>query len=338
MKTSITSLKSSSLLLALLLAPTLAHAKLIGKVHAIKGNAFIIQNQKTLALAKDMDIEEGAQVMVSDDSQVTLGDFYDRRFHVSSGSHIVLNDMNVILQKGSLWSQSLTTNTKMTLSTANLLISSYKGEYIVTYSTAEKKSQLTVVTGEVDVASPREPAFRYAVSAGQFTMAIPDVNDGYPRTPTKVGYESLMAAVHLFPGIKSQDAGVAQAQAKPQASEADRSIASVNEKKGEIIFMTTIIEAKREPASAAGEAQKYFVKKFTKKKLVSTPAKVRVIGFQEVKSASSRKPASSQKVQTQAPEIRVNDSEFLKSYEQLRSQQPKNPQEVQRLIDDLNSY
>ncbi len=167
-------------------------------------------------------------------------------------------------------------------------------------------------------------------------MAIPDVNDGYPRTPTKVGYESLMAAVHLFPGIKSQDAGVAQAQT--QVAPAVRSIASVNEKKGEIIFMTTVIDAKREPASAGGEAQKYFVKKLKKKKANSTPAIVRVIGFQAVKAASSRKPASSQKVQTQGPEIRVNDSEFLKSYEQLKSQQPRNPQEVQRLIDDLNSY
>jgi hypothetical protein len=337
MKTLITSLKSSSLLLALMLAPSLAHAKLIGKVHMIKGNAFIIQNQKTLALIKDMDIEEGAQVMVSDDSQVTLGDFFDRRFHISAGSHVVMNDMSLILQKGSLWSQSLTTNSKkMTLSTANLFITTYKGEFIVTYSAAEKKSQLTVVTGEVDVASPREPAFRYAVSAGQFTLAIPEVNDGYPRTPTKVGYESLMAAVHLFPGIKSQDAGVAQAQTQP--AQAERSVASVAEKKGEIIFMTTVIDAKRAPASVTGEAQKYFVKKLKKKKVKSTPALVRVIGFQSVKTFSSRKPASSRIVQTQGPEIRVNDSNFLKSYEELKGQQPKNPKEVQSLIDDLNSY
>ncbi len=338
MKTSITSSKSKYLFLALLL-PIMAEAKLVGKVHAIKGDAFLIREGKTTTLKKDMDIEEGSQVMVGDDASATVGDFYDRRYHLSAGSNLVMNDRAMTLLKGGLWSQSLSQKANVGVSTANMLMSSYQGEFIATYDAATKKSQLTVITGEVDVASPLEPAFRYAVTAGQFSHAIPSVDEGYPRAPTRLGYESLMKAVALFPGVKSMDAGVAQAQTSGRAI---ASVDSVAEKKGEIIFMKTVVGSSRAPASAEGEAQKYFLKTTKKSapkiKSISTTAKVRVIGLQPVAAASSRKPASSHKMQTQERAESVNSSDFLKSYEQHQRHQPKHSQEVQRLIDDLKSY
>ncbi len=338
MKTSTTSSKSKYLFLALLL-PIMAEAKLVGKVHAIKGDAFLIREGKTTSLKKDMDIEEGSQVMVGDDSSATVGDFYDRRYHLSSGTNLVMNDRAMTLLKGGAWSQSLSQKASVSLATANMLMSSHQGEFIAIYDAATKKSQLTVITGEVDVASPLEPAFRYAVAAGQFSHAAPNVDEGYPRAPTQLGYESLMKAVGMFPGVKSMDAGVAQAQ------KSGRGIASVDaaaEKKGEIIYMKTVVGSSREPASAEGEAQKYFVKS-TKKtvhkaKSSFSTAKVRVIGLQAVAPASSRKPASSHRIQTQEKSQSVNSSDFLKSYQQHQQQQPKHSQEVQRLIDDLKSY
>jgi hypothetical protein len=67
-------------------------------------------------------------------------------------------------------------------------------------------------------------------------------------------------------------------------------------------------------------------------------AKVRVIGYQVVKNPSARKPASSRPKQTQEPVERVNDMDFLKSYEQFKRAQPIHSKEVQSLIDDLKSY
>jgi len=317
----------------------MAEAKLVGKVHALKGDAFLIREGKTTTLKKDMDIEEGSQVMVGDDSSVTVGDFYDRRYHLSSGTNLVMNDRDMTLLKGGAWSQSLSQKANVAISTANMLMSSHHGEFIATYDAATKKSQLTVITGEVDVASPLEPAFRYAVAAGQFSHATPKVDEGYPRAPTQLGYESLMKAVAMFPGVKSMDAGVAQAQ---KSGRAIASVDSAAEKKGEIIYMKTVVGSSRTPASVEGEAQKYFMKS-TKKpshKLKSslTTAKVRVIGLQSVAASSSRKPASSQKIQAQDKSRSVNSSDFLKSYEQHQRQQPVHSQEVQRLIDDLKSY
>jgi hypothetical protein len=338
MKTSTTSSKSKYLFLALLL-PIMAEAKLVGKVHALKGDAFLIRDGKTTTLKKDMDIEEGSQVMVGDDASATVGDFYDRRYNLSSGSNLVMNDRSMTLLKGGLWSQSLSQKANVSVATANMLMASYQGEFIATYDAATKKSQLTVIAGEVDVASPMEPAFRYAVLAGQFSHATPDIDEGYPRAPTKLGYESLMKAVAMFPGVKSMDAGVAQAQT---SSRAIASVEAVAEKKGEIIFMKTVQSSARTPASADGEAQKYFLK--STKKAVRSPkqalssAKVRVIGLRSVAAPSSRKPASTHKIQSKEQAPSVNSSDFLKSYEQHQRQQPKNSQEVQRLIDDLKSY
>lgn len=332
MKTSTTSSKSKFLFAVLLALPAIAQAKLVAKVHELKGDVFVVLAGKTQAVKVDMDLEEGSQLMVGDDSRLTIGDFFDRRYHLAAGSNVVLNDRALTLQKGSVWTQSLSSKESATVSTANLLVSGHAGEYITTYSVTDKRSQLTVISGEVDAASPREPAFRYAVAAGQFTMAIPTADDGFPRSPTAIGYDSLMAAVKLFPGVKSKDAGLAKAQST------SRAVASVSEKKGEIIFMKTVVEAERAPASVTGEAQKYFVKKTKRVKAKAQPAKVRVLGYQQVNQPTLRKPASTPVAQPQESALRSNSSEFLKSYELHTKEQPKHTQEVQRLIDDLKSH
>lgn len=337
MKTSITNSKNSLFFLALFLLPGLVHAKLVGKVHAIKGESFALIDGKTQRLVKDMDIADGAQLMVSDDSQVTVGDFHDRRFHLLGGSHFVMSDRSHVLQKGGVWSQSHASKTSVSISTANLLMNAYQAEYIVTYDPISKKGQLSVINGEVDVASPMEPAFRYAIVAGQFTTAHPEVDEGYPRAPTKLGQDSLMKMVAQFPGIKSGDAGVAHLQTQ----KVSRGIASAQEsglKAGEIIYMKTYQGADRAPASVPGEAQKYYLKHKSKPAKIGTVAKVRVLGYQQVAKSASRNPASSHKAQTKDTQKSVKSSEFLKSFEVHQQKQPMYSKEVQRLIDDLKSY
>lgn len=348
MKTLTTSSKSKALLLALALAPSAVLAGLVGKVHELKGEAFKVVAGKTSTLKVGSDLEEGADILVSDESTITVGDFFDRRHHLSAGSHLTMNDRAVILKKGSLWTQSMGPKSTGQVTTANMLIQAEQGEWVTTYDPAAQRTQLTSISGEVRVASPQEPAFQYAVSAGMFTQAQPKLDDGYPRSPTKLGYESLMKTLALFPGQKSRDAGLAKFQEK---SEASRAIASVENapKKGEITFIST--PAARTPASAdAGSAQSYFMKKAVKKsrkmKAVghATTAPVRVIGLSATSPTMaqehSRKPASVRPAQAPKPSesLDAKPNDFLKSYQEHKAAQPLHPNEVQRLLDDLESY
>lgn len=345
-----------------MLLPGLARAAVIGKVHALKGEAFMVQQGKTTVLTVGADIDDASDILVSDDAQITVGDFFDRRFHLGPGSTLTLRDRFVVLKKGALWTQSVGARSTGQVSTANMLITGEQGEWITTYDPASRRTQLTAISGEVRVASPQEPAFQYNVAAGFFTLADPQVDEGYPRSPTKLGYDSLMKALALFPGQKSRDQGLAKVQeaAEKQPSAPQRSIASVNEemaaaapvKKGEITFLSSG-NSTRAPASAdeSGLAQSYFLKKsakravrkkMTKVSVENNIAPVRVYGAQQVVRTAPRAPASVAPVapapRAQGQSQSVSRDEFLKSFEEHSKQQPKNAPEVQRLIDDLSSY
>lgn len=332
------------------MTPTLVHSALVGKVHELKGQAFMIFEGQTTSLKVDSDIEDGADILVSDEASMTVGDFFDRRHHLGGGTNLTMQNNALILKKGAVWSQSVGSQSSSQVSTANMVVLSDKGEWVTTYDPATRKTQLTAISGEVRVASPQEPAFQYAVSAGMFTVADPKLDEGYPRSPTKLGYDSLMKTLAMFPGTKSRDAGLASFQSK----QTSRGIASVQEElpstgKGQITFISKSHKAKRIPASLDGTAQKYFMKKAVKKKSTrvgqskATMAPVRIIGSQWVSAPAVRKPASipkseSRSVAKPSKSLTSDSNEFLKSFELHMKAQPKNPAEVQRLIDDLQSY
>jgi hypothetical protein len=333
MKTSITR-SSSKLLFLLTLLPGLAPAaELVGKVQAVKGEAFLVEAGVTRTVRADMDIHQGAKILVGDGAKITVGDFFDNRHHLAAGTHVSMEANGFVLQKGAVWTQAFSGKTTFTTTTPNMITLGRKGEWVLTYDVARRRSQLTTITGEVDVASPQEPAFKYAVSAGMFTMSDPKIEEGYPRSPTKLGYESLMQTLALFPGVKSQDAGIAQVQDKTPA----RAVASA---KGELVFITTIEKGGRLPASAEGSAHHYFSQKTAKKvgKKLGSTAPVRVIGYQAVATPAYRLPASKASTQSKDHAPRSTDSEFMKSYEIHQRNQPKHSQEVQRLVDDLKSF
>lgn len=338
MKTLTTSLRNSFLLCALTALPAAASPTLVGKVHAVKGESFLSVNGKTETLRKDMDIADGAKVVVSDDAQVTIGDFYDRRYHLAGGSQLVLGKQSAILQKGKVWTQAVKPDHTTQLSTANLLITASKSEFVVTYDAASQTGQLSVINGSVDVASPIEPSFKQTIEAGQFTSARPDANDGFPRSPTVLSYDSMIKTVALFPGVKPLDEAIARAH----AAQTSRGIASVGTEaasvKPKILVIKTYMSADRAPASVNGSAQKYFVQKTKSAPTGLHTAKVRVIGYQAVKIHSARNPASSVLVKPQGVQKSVKPSEFLKSFELHQQNQPAHSKEVQRLIDDLKSY
>ena len=343
MKTSITKTKSS-LFLLLLISSLGAQAKLVGKIHNVKGMAFMTYDGRTVTLKDGMDIHQSAQVIVSDQGQVTLGDFNERRFHLAGGTSFIFNQQEATLLTGSVWSQATAFSKAFTLSTANMLMQSFKGEFVATYSNDTKKTQLTVISGEVNAASPKKPELRYGILAGHFTSAHEDYDEGYPRSPTPIGFASLGNTLKMFPGVEAMDTSVATAQKKMDIGREIASIGASESAKLEVKHIkSSFVERK---IASVDTAQKYYLKKTQRAKAHSpgVGAKVRVIGVGAWSATSAPKAGPSRQTASVVAKPAVsgkndsNLSEFLKSYQYQQGQQHKHSPEVQRLIDDLKSF
>ena len=281
---------------------------------------------------------EKAEVMVDEGSSITLNDYYDATYHLVGGSHLKFFNKSVQLKRGKTWIQSKGTKTNLALTTANGQVDYAKSEFITTFDTATSRSQFLVVTGDVEVSNILDRNMKYTVAAGTFTLIDPNVENGLPRTPTKVGLTSLNSALGEFKQLP---------EAIKETAVASRSIASTeeaSEKKGQIIFVQT----NRMPASVAGAAHNYF-KKATKKphkqvKSDLTPAPITFYGTSWDKVTpphSERTPASiaPAPVVPRKIETPLNlDHEFTQSLKRETTDQPKFSKELEGLIKDLKSY
>ncbi|WP_408097571.1 hypothetical protein ACJVC5_01290 [Peredibacter sp. HCB2-198] len=341
MKTSLTKLSSSFLLLSFSLA---VYAKPVAQVTEINGTVFVVTPEgKTSALKVNQHIEEKSEVMVEEGATVTLNDYYDATYHLTGGSHLKFFNKSVQLKKGKTWIQSVNARHPLALTTANAAVDFWKGEFITTFDQASSRSQVLVVNGEVEVSNVLDKNMKYTVAAGTFSLIDPEVENGIPRTPTKVGLASLNKALSEFKQLPEKIKAT-----EPRA----RSIASVEEKapapvkKGEIIFIST----NRLPASVSGSAHKYYKQKVTTKKVVDArPVPIRIYGTSYQKTEpyvapteAPRQPASVQSVTPDAakkmPQTSVLNQEFGESLKKHTAEQPKYSKELEKLIDDLKSY
>jgi hypothetical protein len=154
-----------------------------------------------------------------------------------------------------------------------------------------------------------------------------------PRSPTKVGLQSLNSALAEFKQLPSV-----------MKETNTRTIASVEEapvKKGEIIF----IRSNRMPASVgAGSAHKYY-EKTVKKQSGTKKVPIKFYGIAkkgDLLHKMPRKPASVQMRIPAAPKNKINaiknDPEFTRSLKMHSGEQPKHPKEIENLLEDLRSF
>lgn len=334
MKTSLTKLSSSFLLLSLSLS---VWAKPVAQVVEVSGAVFAVSPEgKTTQLKLNAHLEDQTEVMVEDGATVTLNDYYDATYHLTGGSHLKFFNKAVQLKKGKTWIQSMNSRHPLALTTANGNVNFWKGEFITTFDQATSRSQVLVVNGEVEVSNILDQTMKYTVSAGSFTMVDPEVENGVPRTPTKVGLASLEKALSEFKQLPEK----IKADAKPA-----REIASVTEeksvKKGQIIFITS----SREPASVKTGAAHAYYKKVVGHKNDAAPVPIKIYGTSWKKTAPLEAPRAPASVQVVAPTMPkftaspvVNDPEFSESLKEKSAQQPKYSKELEALIQDLKSY
>ena len=348
MKTSITKLKSS-LILSLTLGVTVAWAKPVAQVIEVKGQVFVVSpDGKTRSVKVNDHLEEKSEVMVGEDGNITVNDYYDATYHMTNGSHVKFFNKSVQLKKGKTWIQSLSSRHPLVLTTANGHVDFWKGEFITTFDQSNSKTQVLVVNGEVEVSNVLNKDMKYSVTAGTFTMIDPETEDGLPRTPTKVGLTSLNSALADFKALPEKLKEPAPESAPNAAPTAARNIASVEEiaapKKGEIVFMTNGKLKSRVPASASG-AHHYFKKKVAAKNPQFAAAPIRFYGVNAAPVAivAPRNPASVKPLEVRAVPKKIGselniDAEFSDSLRLEKASQPKHSKELENLIQDLKSY
>lgn len=337
MKTSLTRSKSSLLVLVLVCGQV--WAKPVAQVTDLSGAVFVITPEgKTHSLKVNDHVDLQSEIMVDEGAAITFNDYYDATYHLTGGSHVKLYDKSLQLKKGKTWVQSQGSRHPLALTTANGHVDFWKGEFITTFDQSSSRSQVLVVNGDVEVSNILDKDLKYNVAAGSFTIVDPDVQNGTPRAPTKVGLNSLNSALAEFKALPE----------KVTASSPSRGIASVEsapEKKGEIIF----IKSHRLPASVKGSAHSYFKQKAKPKSATLTHAPIRIFGVKSsmktvnavsVPAVSPRVPASvtPANLPKKSAQIGKIDQEFADSLKKEVAEQPKYSKELQSLIEDLNSY
>lgn len=328
MKTFRTKLKTS-FIVALTLSALSAWAKPIAQVQEVKGIAFVISASGTTKKVKSMDIiEERSEILVEEGGQISLNDYYNATYHLTGGTHIKFYNRSIQLKKGKTWVKSLSRNS-LALTTANSSVAYGAGQFITTFDQASNRSQVLVVQGEVEVSNILDQNLRYTVNQGDFTVIDPEVDNGLPRTPTKVGMASLNSALEEFKMPSERPLAL---PTKPS-----RSIASVRPletpmsvKKGEIIFISTSSlpeevgtkKRQRTPASVIPQKQKSW-----------SAAPISYYGRTAAELPHSQLEAFSRLPASSSPEIQIVPT--LKKEINVR---PAYSNELESLIHDLKSY
>lgn len=355
MKTSRIKLKSN-FILTLALLSSAAWAKPVAQVIEVSGQVFMISPEgNTKTLKANDHIEEKSEVMVGEDGNVTLNDYYDATYHLIEGSHLKLFNKSVQLKNGKTWIQSMGARHPLALTTANGHINFWKSEFIVTFEQTGSKTQVLAVNGEVEVSNVLEQNIKHSVAGGSFTILDPEVDNGLPRYPTKVGLTSLNTALAEFKALPEKLKEV-ETPARSIASATEVTPARAEVKKGEILFMTNGKSMSRLPASVSGNqsAHNYFKKKLARTKGTHkqdlTTAPIRFYGMNLNKDqqptpveAAPRLPASV-KTKFMGPEPKkvgsnLNiDAEFTDSLRMEKASQPNHSKELENLINDLKSF
>lgn len=322
MKTSRTKLKISLMVVACL-GTFAAWAKPIAQVQEVKGLAFIITASGETKRIKAFDIlEERSELLVEEGTQVSLNDYYNASYHLTGGTHVKFYDRSIQLKKGKTWVKSLS-KAPLIMTTANGSVEFTAGQFIATFDQVTNRSQVLVVQGDVEVSNILDQDLRYTVAQGNFTVIDPEVDNGLPRVPTKVGMASLNSALEEF---KMKSDAPLVLPSKPS-----RSVASVRPletpvsiKKGEIIFMTS----SELPRAVNGPSRRTPASVKPKRTPRYGVAPISYYGVKEAAAAFARIPASSSQSPIQVVPTLKEDKDVMPEY----------TNDLKNLLHDLKSY
>ena len=281
------------LILSLLIGTVGAYAKTVARVLDANGNAFnFMSNKKVKQLIYGSKVEDASVVMVEDGGSLSLKDESGRVYHLSGGSQVKVFAKLLEIQKGNVWVSSNKVDSIGTISTGNSVVKYTQGQFIYSFDNYGSKSQVMVLTGNVQLSNSVEPGLLVEVPAGHFSFVDNEVNNGMPRGATRVGLSSYKSARGLFVGNELIKHNTYDKAFMGKSSTPKREIASVKEsspkKMGKILFIKS---TKRKPASAGPSIMKYYKSVVNHKPKVKKVPKVemRVFGLNGVTKSVSKK-------------------------------------------------
>jgi len=194
---------SSFVLLMAVLLPVLLQAKPSALVSSVEGNAFVVYNGSTKPIKSGEYLEDMSIIMTEEGGQVAISDFHDHKFFLAgSGMATILNRM-VELKRGYLWVQSLATE-KAKLQTANAVVNYTNGDAVFSFDSMSGKTQLMVVRGSFELQNVLRDDVSVTVDQGNFSFIDDEYEQGIPRTPTPVGFQSFQKVISLFRGVDAK--------------------------------------------------------------------------------------------------------------------------------------
>ena len=186
-----------SLILLSLTQPAFAASKVVGQVIKVSGHAFLMRQGHVVEMNRGTYLQDFDEVLTEDGAEVMLGDFSRRQVTMAGGGHLKWMNQVLELKRGYVWAQSQNPSDPFIVQTATGQNKILKGEMVVSFDQATGKSQVLALSGTVTTASLLTGA-SYDLQQGQFTMAEQEENDGEPRTPTNIGFDSLKKMRNLF--------------------------------------------------------------------------------------------------------------------------------------------
>lgn len=353
------------LLILLLLTSNVVFAKTIARVGGIKGNSFVFSSNGQSATLKYGDkISDLSEIMVEDESHLTLMNYEGHTYHLSGGSHIKFYKNVMEVKNGKVWVRSENSSDQFLVQSVNASASYTNGQFVFSFSNVDGKTQVLVLDGGVGFSNVLQPQVIEKIGAGFFSLVDKDLNAGLPRYATRIGLDSYTKMKMSFSGIGPIDDSKFEKmlqEFKTPNSLQNRNIASQGSmsknQPGKLYFYDSrrkkLIDqkAKRTPSSQEFSAIKYFEKIQLKKskKLSENKADVRIFGGLDsvtspkkklsnldftIKVKGARTPAS---IETMDVVEELNSS-FEKSLKNKIKIDKRHPHEVNQLIKDLKSY
>ncbi len=359
--------------LLLLLVSFSVQAQIVARVIEVNGNAFAFSGNKAKSLQYGSKIWDLSEVMVEDGSTLSLVAPEGYVIYVNGGSLLKFFKGNVELKNGYIWVENNSTDVIGSVSTSNSIANFSQGQFIYSFDNNSGKTQLLVLTGNVKFANALEPNLKINVPAGNFSLIDKSYEAGLPRGATKVGLTSYKKIKGVFANFdKLQEKNMDEMFEGKKTSA--RSIASVNDQfsggssvvtsssksrhQGKLVRVKTY-ESGRVPASVSAmdyytemknEQAKlrkplktgkqatihYYGVDFPKIVIEQKPKKAAKMTRPEHKMTGQRKPASVSGTNNLIKDLKK--TEFEKSLDTESQKIKRHSNEVNSLIDELNSY
>lgn len=344
--------KMKSLLLILpFLSLSNLWAKDFGVITNLSGHAFLFSHGKLTKELKGGDfIQDGTEVMLADDSTLSLKDMNGHHFFLAAGSQIAVFNSIVEIKSGHLWVISSNNKNSFIIQTPNAQVRYQQGQFVTSYDASSAKTQVLVLDGEAYLANSLDPQLGVTVGPGKFSIIDPTHRNGLPRMTAQVGIASYKELRSQFNNLDDAPENFTHLmrESKPMPS---RAIASVKEipssggKKGKLLIIKETQQ--RAPASFEKMSAHTHYKKLKKRVYSKRSAPVKIYGprpsshhiVNKTSKASSRgRVPASVSVNSAAALINELDNNFERSLKKKSQQQKRHPDHVNSLIDDLESY